>query len=262
MIPRLNRGYIYCSESIALFAAMTVKPDGSRRKLIDQTVRSLKNSGVWYKLDCLYATAAHAEQAAGLNWIRPGQFTLGIGTVPTFTVDRGYQSNGTTSYANSLWNPTTAAGFFAQDYHFLVVYCSTDPGNGTDSVVGNNSNLLTPRVIATTFRSRSATGSNTTSTVAAAGVGMIGLTRNGTPLTYRAMETSGVIQQHSVTSVGLCNSTFMICAENSSTSGGTTPAAFSTRTVAWTAWGGGLSDAEMIAMRTAALAYLTPIGAN
>lgn len=261
MIPGLRGGYVYCSESIALFAAMTVKPDGSRRKLIDQTIRSLKNYGIWPKIACLYMLAAHIEQAAGLNWIAPGTFTLGVGTVPAFAVDRGYTGNGTTSYANSLWNPVAVAGIFAQDSHHLFAYSNTDPGDSTASVVGNNSNLLTPRVISTTFRSRSAVGSNTTSTVAAAGLGLIGLSRNASA-NYRVMEASGAIQQHTVTSVGLCNSSFMICAFNSSTTAGTTPSGFSVRQVAFTCWGAGLSDAEMVALRTVVIAYLTSIGAN
>jgi hypothetical protein len=52
----------------ALISRMTAKPNKTRQKLISDTIKSLKTSGVWAKLDILFMFAAHDEQASLLNW--------------------------------------------------------------------------------------------------------------------------------------------------------------------------------------------------
>lgn len=84
-----------------LRAAMTVPPPPGRLWVIDRTIRQLKQHGIWQRLDVLWFPAAHSSQAGRLNWKTPGTFTLTEVNSPTFTVDRGYAGNGTTSYLDT-----------------------------------------------------------------------------------------------------------------------------------------------------------------
>ena len=103
----------YLPEAKALFSAMTLQPSGARKSLIDRTIRSLKAGGVWSALDALYVTAAHDEQAAKINWKDPGTYDLTAVNSPTFTTDRGFAGDGSTSYLKTGFNPATAGGNFA-----------------------------------------------------------------------------------------------------------------------------------------------------
>jgi len=84
-----------------LRAAMTVPPPPGRLWAIDQTIRQLKQHGIWQCLDVLWMLAAHDAQAARLNWKAPVSFALTAVNSPTFTRDRGYAGNGTTSYLDT-----------------------------------------------------------------------------------------------------------------------------------------------------------------
>lgn len=79
----------YTAEAVALFAAMSVQPDATRKGLINACIVSLKASGVWAKEDWLVVFAAHDEQAGLLNWKDPSQSFSKVGLV-TFTTDRGF----------------------------------------------------------------------------------------------------------------------------------------------------------------------------
>lgn len=89
----------------ALVGAMTTPPTTGRKTLIDNFVYSLKVSGAWYELDCLWMLAAADSQAGYLNWKKPAANNLAPVASPTFTADRGVAGNGSTSYINSNFNP-------------------------------------------------------------------------------------------------------------------------------------------------------------
>ncbi len=117
---------VYSEEALALFAQMSVAPSEARKAVIDALIVSLKNTGIWTKLDVLYLFAAHDAQAARLNWIEPaGSFNATAVNSPTFTVDRGYAGDGATSYLNSNFNPTAAAGQYALDSAHIGVWSRT-----------------------------------------------------------------------------------------------------------------------------------------
>jgi hypothetical protein len=97
----------YGFETRLLLANMTTEPDAARRYLIDETIKALKDAGIWSKLDMLYMLAAHDSQAARLNWLNPAGPALSAVNSPTFTTDRGYAGNGTSSYLNTSLSPNT-----------------------------------------------------------------------------------------------------------------------------------------------------------
>src|SRR5262245_39221350 len=85
------------AETTALLAAMTVQPNAARQTLINDLIYALKQSGAWAKMDFLYVLAAHDNQAARLNWKTAANLATVNGTC-TFTVDRGYNGDGSTGY--------------------------------------------------------------------------------------------------------------------------------------------------------------------
>lgn len=89
-------------ETTTLVNAMTVAPTAVRQTNINNLIKSLKDSGVWSKLDVLHLYRAHTEQAARLNWKNPGTHDLeDVGTpTSTFLTDDALQSNSGGSNTN------------------------------------------------------------------------------------------------------------------------------------------------------------------
>lgn len=93
----------YDPSAVALFAAMTVQPSVGRKINLNNIIVSLKNAGVWQKLDVLYMMSVQTAQQASLNWINPGVDTLvDVGT-PNFFPDNGVSGvqSSTTSYKST-----------------------------------------------------------------------------------------------------------------------------------------------------------------
>lgn len=96
----------YEPEVASILAAMTVQPDATRRGHINTLVAGLKTDGIWDLLSNLNIYAAHDSQAALVNWKAPVSTKIAtVNNAPTFTLDRGYTTNGTTSYVDTLTAP-------------------------------------------------------------------------------------------------------------------------------------------------------------
>ena len=116
----------YDPDALALFAAMSVEPDNTRKALTNSTIVALKSAGIWEDLDLLYCLAAHDAQAARLNWRNPSTYTCALVNAPAYTVDRGYQGDGSTSYLNTQWQPGTHGVRYADYDASLWVWSRTD----------------------------------------------------------------------------------------------------------------------------------------
>ena len=125
----------FSDEATALFAAMSVQPDAARKALINSFIVALKTAGIWSELDLLYVMAAHDAQAAQLNWKAPAANTLSPQNSPTFTTDRGYQGNGTTSYLTAGTN-FSALTNYQQNDAVLGVWSLTDLDHATAREAG------------------------------------------------------------------------------------------------------------------------------
>ena len=108
-------GIVYDSASMAIFNAFTTPPTQARKALINNAVVSLKNGGIWSLLDTLWMTAAADSQAATINWKSPATFTLAPQSAPTFTADRGFAGNGTTSFLKTGFIPASNGVAYVQD---------------------------------------------------------------------------------------------------------------------------------------------------
>lgn len=127
----------YSAEATAYFAAMSVQPDATRKALIDTFISGLVSNGIWAKLDAAGILRAHDAQAARLELKNPGTRTLTAVNSPTFTTDRGYAGNGTTSYLSTGFIPSTHGVNLTLNSASLGCYVSA--GNTTGD---NNAYLL------------------------------------------------------------------------------------------------------------------------
>lgn len=119
----------YSPEADALFAAMSVEPDATRKGIINTLIEGLIADGVWVKLDWLNLLAAHDAQAAQLNWITPAK-TLTATNSPTFTTDRGYTGNGTNAFLDTGELPAADGNKFSQSSATMGVWCNQQNATG------------------------------------------------------------------------------------------------------------------------------------
>jgi hypothetical protein len=82
-------------------------PSASQRLLQEQLLKDLKDAGIWSKLDTfgVFATDGNSDFAL-IDWKRLTQYTAV--NSPTFTTNDGFLSNGTSSYIDTNYNPSTS----------------------------------------------------------------------------------------------------------------------------------------------------------
>lgn len=176
----------YDAASLLIFAAFTTPPDTTRKGVIDTCVKAIKAAGVWTLLDFLQVYAAADSQAALINWKTPGTFDATVVNSPTFTVDRGFAGNGTTSYVSSSFNPSTAGGQFVRDSAYYGFWSLTTTVMASVSVAGyfdaTNGVTRAHRTAANEIACRLNQNASATSSTAGAqtdGTGMHGMSRSG-----------------------------------------------------------------------------------
>lgn len=128
--------YDYTTEAAALFSAMTVKPDDTRKGLIDDAITAIKaESGLWDDIAQIWFPAAHDAQAGLIGWRYPGQFNLVpvqlADADPTFTVDRGYVGR-----LNTQFIPNNSA-IYAQDSAMFGVYVNATSVDALSTSLAN-----------------------------------------------------------------------------------------------------------------------------
>lgn len=247
----LNTGGGYLPEASALFARMTTPPSTARKALINTLIGSLIDAGVWSESDCIYVMAAHDAQAARLNWIAD-QYNLTPVNSPTFTTDRGYAGDGSTSYLNTGFAPGN--GKALQDDHHFALWNRT---NVAANVANAGSSLLSigTRSATDSYATRSAHA--TASVVANAnGSGFFALRRNIGASYMRSRNAVGFADSGSSSSAFSGTSTIFIGGRNNA--GLTTP---SSDQIAHLGVGGYFDGTALTAYYNALNTYMTAIGA-
>ena len=92
-----------------VLTAFATSPGRARAFLIDDLIAALEAAGVWERLNALYLTAAHDEQAARLNLKTPGMFDLAPVNDPVFTAGEGYSGDGVDAWLNTGLTATDVA---------------------------------------------------------------------------------------------------------------------------------------------------------
>jgi hypothetical protein len=245
----------YNAASLAFFAAFTTPPSAARKTLINNCVVALINAGIWSQLDILYMLAAADSQAATINWKNPGTFNLVAVNSPTFSADRGFTSDGSTSRLRTQFTPSTNGVNFTQNSASAWVYCRTDVAENVNDI-GNTSNPATK--IATRLVGNNAAASvndiTPTNVANASSIGFFGSSRINS--TTKRLWKNGVQigTDQAVSSTAYTNTEQWMLGCN-----GGTPQ-FSTKQQSCGAWGANLTGLES-AFYTAILTYLQGVGA-
>ena len=122
-------GENYEVESITLFSQMLIEPSNDIKAIYNELIVSLKNAGIFSKLDILqlYYTA-HTQQSCLLNVVNPLQTGITENN-PTWTVKKGYSTSGT-AYIRTGFIPSEAVTKFKRDTAFIGMMVHTALVNG------------------------------------------------------------------------------------------------------------------------------------
>lgn len=254
-------------EALALFGRMSSAPTAERAALINALIRSLKTDGVWAKLDALYLLAAADAQAARLNWCG-ANYNISAVNGPSFTTDRGYTGNGSSAYLETGFNPNTASGAkYSRDSAHIALWDRTNRAASSTSI---EMGLLNGISFQTHINARW-TGNIGLSRVNQAVSGQLGPSVASSSGCYIATRTGSGAQalykdgnllvSNTTASVALslANDSFVILAAKPA---GGSPSSNTSDQLAYASIGGGLADADQLALYGAINTYLTAIGAN
>ena len=125
----------YDPTAAALFSRFTTEPTTARKDLINDRIVAGKASTWWAKLDAIWVHAAHAPEAARLNWLGDFYNCVPVNN-PAFEVDRGYRGNGATSYLNTQFNPVTAVNANYTQHSASLGVRSNDNNQANGSLAG------------------------------------------------------------------------------------------------------------------------------
>jgi hypothetical protein len=250
----------FSAEALALFARFTTPPTEARKSLINNRIAAAKASGAWDLRDGFYMMAAADAQAGQRNW-KADAFNLSPQGTIAFEADRGYTGDGSTGYLATGFNPSTAGGQFALDSAHLSVWSRTDAqlasasiGARTTSTTGqslmtlrNTSNQASIRL------NQDAAGSTPANSNSSGGF----VTRRSASNALATFRNGVSLGAGSSTSTSLPNADIVIAGINT---GGVVTTSNNYQ-IASAGFGGGLTDAQILAEYNADLAYLQGVGA-
>lgn len=245
------------SEAAAYVGAMSVQPNDTRKGVIDTFVGALKSASIWSNLELLYLLAAHDSQAARLNVVNPtGSNTLVANSSPTFTTDRGYTGNGTSSYLDTNFNPGSSSTVANANSATFGVWSRTSTLEAI-SVGGDTSSTsrlsLLPWTTSNLF-----TGRNNATATATYGTSI----SDATGLWVHSRTASNLVTgYHNGSSTGTSTGAPAGLATNKLAILKSGTASFSARELAAMVWGAGLDGTANTALYNALSTYMTAVGA-
>ena len=262
-IPAIGQGgVVYEAEAVALFARMTVQPDATRKGLINTLILALKAGGSWAKRDAIYVMAAHDAQASRRNWIAD-QYNLTAVSGPVFTADRGYAGDGSGAYLDTTLNPATAVSSkLTQNSASVAVWNRSARAANATVQLGAQNSATSVIYIQTRFNGDLFTGflNNTTpgDTVANTVSNGFYAVNRSTSTALQLYKNNASVLAATKASVAPPSATITLLASNRQ---GSTPTAFSADQLAFSAIGGHLTAAELLAEYSAVQSYLQTVGA-
>jgi len=129
-------------------------PSAAQKTKQNALIAALKTAGIWTGLDVFYVYATDGDRNfAKLNWVSPSSYACTEVNTPTFTSNIGFNGNGTTSYLNSNWIPSTNGVNYTQNDASIGCYVNTE-GAENQIVFGcygpsGHTTYLIPRIIST-----------------------------------------------------------------------------------------------------------------
>jgi hypothetical protein len=105
---------------------------------------SMKADGVWAKLDVFYVFAQDGGADFGtLNWKNPNANQSTLVNAPTFVSNGGLMGNGTSSYIDTNFNPSTQGVQYTQNNASRYFFTHAISGvSAFDGIMGSNNNRM------------------------------------------------------------------------------------------------------------------------
>jgi hypothetical protein len=225
----------YDADTLAYIRAWTSLPSWSVADAVAAFIAGLKTDGTWSKFDALYPFKGCAD-ARGVNLVKPGTYNCTAVNNPIFSA-AGVKGDGSTSYLDSNFDPTTASGAkFALNDSFLFLWSATESqSNAYD--IGNDNARIGARSTGGNMQTRSNQASGSTTAVPSS-VGMFDWSRaNSTG--YARHYNGAAVAASTGNSTGHAAQTFRLCGAN-----GASPQ-YSGRQIEFAGWGSHLTDGEV-----------------
>ena len=246
---KASAGVSYDADASAFFTAASIT-DSTQKSAVNQLVLDLKSYNIWTKMKALYPIIGGSASSHAVNLKTPGTYNLTFATGMTHS-STGMVSNGTSGYGNTGFNSTLLT---STSMH-LSVYSRTQTV-GTSIEIGNNiSNTYVHVRAAANFVAGNATLSLLTFTTTTDARGFWIGTKRGT--TDRENYRNGTTQNSTAAndSTAFNNINLFICATNNNG----TSQLYSTKEIAFSSIGDGLTDTESANFYTAVQAYQTTL---
>lgn len=228
-------------------------PSATNKIKQNQLIIDLKASGEWSLIDVLYifwsnidATTGGDSDFACINWKSPGNHQVLKVNSPTFNDANGFTGNGTSSYLDTKFNPSTSGVNYLLNTASRGIWIHTDGGTDVIDGISVNNNL-------NNMSSQNVSGQriNSFNTLNASanlsGTGYIAINRSSST---NVQLYNGVTQiTRTQTSTSIENASQRILATNTQ---------FATHTVSMYFMGGNLSQTNHGNVRSHFITYITP----
>jgi hypothetical protein len=241
--PDAQLWFTACSDLVSL----------ERLMIVSELIKNLKAADIWNELDRLWIHAGENATQSLID-IKARSSATAINS-PTFTANKGYAGNGTSSYIESNFNASTAGGKYTRLSASMGGWCETYGASG-GCLIGNNDSSYSRIILSGATRESSCnTGTSPGSISVASHVGFIMAQR--TAEAAHASYYNGVSEQSGTTaSTTLNNQNTKILAN---ITGGGVIAKYATHRIALSFLGSGLSGREN-SFYTAVRLFMTKIG--
>lgn len=204
----ISRSYgpqaVYRTESIALFAAMSVQLSPAQKTLVDAQVDMLITDGSWAEADAIWFPMLVTEQQSLINWKNPGTYTLiPVNFASSFVSKVGFPAvSANSTYLRTQYTPNINGVNWTQNNCKALCYVKDnvqDDGRALGGI-SNGNTMIRPRDTSNIFIGR-INGANHTGTANSNGDGLfsvsnpdganVSLKRNNTVLNTSAFTTTG-----------------------------------------------------------------------
>jgi len=245
----------FTPQALALFARMSPTPSPSRKVYINRLISSLVGAGVWSKLDMLQVYAADAQANALLNWVSTSYNASAVSS-PTFTADRGFTGNGSSSYLDTGYNASLASGW-TQNSHTFGRWLRSGTAGGTDFGAEDTLNLRGGYIQSNIGVDNYVTyDSGTTDSQSTSPIGNITVTRSIAG-SFDVYKDGVFVTTKSAASRQAANlNMYALCRNLDSVASG-----FSDSQTMFVYAGAGMTGADILALQNALQAYKTAVGA-
>ncbi len=109
----------------------------ARKRLVDNLIVGLKADGLWTKLDRLWLFAAENAGSALIDLVYNWTATV-TGHAPSFTIDRGYAGDGSTTYIDTAFNPSSDGQQYTLNSASLHLWDNTSHASDATESMGAN----------------------------------------------------------------------------------------------------------------------------